>query len=123
MNTSPASTTPCLFCQSPIPIPHTGRLPKYCSEAHKKAHQRASKATLQAIQSKESTPSTPPPNTTPLSSNPLLINGIDYSNPWKSLPPHIAAYMPIQEPADLQRLRDLEHRIHKATPKDAHCKF
>jgi hypothetical protein len=88
------TTTPCLFCQSPITVPDTGRLPKYCSDAHRMAHKRANKDAVKAI---KSSPTTPPPTyKTPPNSSLIGSDGIDYTDPYKVLPANVACYMPVQ---------------------------
>jgi hypothetical protein len=118
--------TICIHCHQPFEWSGQGQQPKFCSTAHKSAHHRQSKATLQAIKSPKPT-QTPPPEPTQIPDPDHLIgaDGINYTDPYKVLPPHIAVYMPCQSTPGQRKsdLLSLEHRIHKATPKDAHCKF
>jgi hypothetical protein len=107
------STTPCLFCQTPIPVPPTGRLPKYCSDAHRIAHKRASKEALATAKSQ------PKPQTQPSKDQRLIdSNGIDYSIPEAVLPPNIWPYMPVQSHQSIDDLKTQSRAPSKPAPWD-----
>jgi hypothetical protein len=104
-----------------VPQPPTGRAKKYVNDAHRNDHFRRNKAALKAIQSN-------PTPTPPTTSKPSLIgsNGVDYSDPYKVMPAHLACYMPVQSHESLTDKLAFEHRIHSTKPAkqhDADCKF
>jgi hypothetical protein len=110
------SSLPCICgCGSPVPQSTTGRSKKYVDDAHKMAHHRASKAALKAIKSSPITP--PTPSKTPPNSSLIGSDGIDYTDPYKVLPPSIACYMPVQSHQTKDQMLALEASIHhRKTP-------
>lgn len=110
-------STPCICgCGELVDQPTTGRAKKYLNDSHRVSHFNRNKAALKAAQAN---PTEKPPQA-PVNTNSFLIDGIDYTRPWKHFPPSIAAYLPIQEPADLQRFRSepLPSPVPKTVTKD-----
>lgn len=109
----------CLHCGTEIP-PQSGRgkPKKFCNDAHKSAYNRRIKAETKALQSP-----TPPP-TKPSQPHPNQLigsDGVDYSDPYKVMPPHLAVYMPVQSHENLTDKLAFEARIsgssHPSKPK------
>jgi hypothetical protein len=105
-------STPCLCgCGSLVPQPATGRAKKYLDDAHRNDHFRRNKAALKAAQS------TPPPIKPPSKSALIGSNGVDYSDPYKVMPAHLACYMPVQSHQTKDQMLALEASIHhRKTP-------
>lgn len=122
MNTS----SPCLCgCNQLVPQPPTGRAKKYLDDSHRITHFRRNKAELKTIQAKSS-PTPPPvkPTQTP-DSNPLTVNGVDYSDPYKVMPASLACYMPVQSHESLHQKLAFEHQLFHGKPAsdDSSCAF
>lgn len=103
-------------CNTPVPQPTTGRPAKFVDDAHRKAFARKNKIKDPAPSSPDQSLSTtePTPNT------PLIgSDGIDYSDPYKVLPPSIAAYMPVQSHQNAHDLLAFEKVIHHKSPFQA----
>src|SRR5688572_2484526 len=77
----------CLHCGIKLEVPATGRTPKFCSIAHRSAFARRLKGTP----AREKSPEEPPLE--PVPEQPPSI----YDDPWATLPPEIAAYLPSRE--------------------------
>src|SRR5688572_23741724 len=118
------TSTPCLCgCGQLITQPTTGRAKKYVDDHHRITHHRANKAALAAA--KQPKPPTPPPTQTPDNDRLIGADGIDYTDPYKVMPAHLACYMPVQNTPGQRKadLLALEKRIFHATSDDKDCKF
>lgn len=103
-------------CNSELPPSTTGRPSKFLNDAHRKAFTRKNKI-KDVSPTSNTTTETPTIPTEPPTNTPLIgSDGKDYSDPYKILPPSIAAYMPVQSHQNVNDLLSFEKVIHGKTP-------
>jgi hypothetical protein len=107
-------STPCLCGCGQLVEQSSTKPKKYLDDAHRKSHSRRNKEALAASNRTMGGSQTLQAKAV----NTLIgSNGVDYSDPYKVMPAHLACYMPVQSHQTKEQMLALEASIHhRKTP-------